>query len=428
MFLYTVVWVVDTGMVGRLGPDAVAAVGWAGQTTWVASAFFMGLAVATTSLVARAVGARRPGEAALWTRLSMLLAAGAGVATAGVFWAAAPTLFAITRLPPAVSGPGTTYIRIVALGNLVGVPLWVASAAHRGFGDTRTPLVGSIAVNIVNISLDYLLIFGHFGFPRLGVTGAALANIAGTMVSSAYVIGVLVLRRLPATPGPGRRIAWSDLRRLVVLGIPSGLENVAIDLARAVAGFAIAGLGTLSLAANELTTAAESISFMPGFGFAVAASVVAGQYVGANEHERGRERVRQGLHLALVFMGGVGLAFVLFPWPFVRLFTTDPELLRLSAQTLRVAGLSQVFVGITEIHAGALRGAGDTRTPLFITALGAWGVRIPLTLVLVYALKAPLPVVWLALLADWSLRSILLSRAYTRSPRFAPISARSPER
>ncbi|HEY3315050.1 MAG TPA: MATE family efflux transporter [Bacillota bacterium] len=408
LILHTLVWNVDTAFMGRVGADAVAAVGNGGQVYWTVIWAFGGLGTGVTALVARAIGAGRRDAATGSAAQALRLAFFCGLAVMVTAFLGAGRVMGLTSLPAATQASAATYIRILAMGAPVYLPAMIALSAIRATGDTRTPMFVTGLLNVVNIILAWGLVFGHFGNQPLGVIGSALAavlaQVFGAGLALAWVFSPrcrLGLRLSQLTRGRGPS---GELARL---SLPSGVESLTMDTARTFGMFFVTALGSVASAASYVSMNAEAFSFMPGYGFAVAASILAGQKLGAGDEAGAKEAVRQCLVVGMAVMGGIGLFFLAVPSLFVRIFTGEPAVVRMASQCLRVAGFAQPLMAVTDILCGSLRGAGNTRTPLFITMGGAWLVRVPLTFVLVAWLKLPVYYAWVAMLADWGARAVV---------------------
>ncbi|MCL6451110.1 MAG: MATE family efflux transporter [Acetobacteraceae bacterium] len=416
MVLHMAVWMIDTAMVGRLGAAALSSVGLGGQVYFSALFAVGAVGVGCTALVARHVGEGRLDRAGFYGGQSITLSLALGVLLTSAAWLAAPGVFRLAGLGREVSASGVVYLRILSLAAPFHLSNLAAGAILRGSGDARTPLFVAGLTNLINALADYLLIFGVGGFPRLGVRGAALASAAGVAAGSLAYVAVYLSGRPRVRPGrsslfPLRpREAWRVLR----LSIPAGLESLLMDGARTVNTFIITVLGTVPFAAAQVAIAAESLSFMPGYGFTLAASVLAGQNLGAGQHRRAVGETWQSLRMAVAVMGGMGLVFLLFPRPLTSLFTTDAGVVREAARCLFVAAFAQPFLAITEVLCGALRGAGDTRTPLGITVLGAWGLRVPLVFLAVRVAGLSLVYAWVVMVVEWAVRAVVSAALFRR--------------
>jgi len=409
------VWMADTAMVGRLGAVALSAVGLGGHLAFTVLFVVGALGIGTMAIVARCAGAGEPENAGRAVGQGLLIGTVAGLAVAAALYAAAPWIYAVSGLGPDVAVEGVAYLRIVAPAMAFLIPGRVAAGALRGSGDTRTPFLVTGFANLLNLVGDYVLIFGYAGFPRMGVRGAALA--ASVSLGLSGVAFVLLLAR----GGPLVRPTWrgglvnlSFMRRLVCLSIPAGLEEALLDGARTVVLFVVAALGKVPLAAMQVAIAAESLSFMPGYGFTIASSILAGQHLGAGRREAARQDTWQAVAIAACVMGSIGVLFLLFPRQIVSVFTTDPAVVALAAPCLWVAAFAQPMMAVTEVLAGAYRGAGDTRFPMYLAAVGGWVVRIPLTMLVVYFWRMTIVEVYWIMVLDWACRGAVAAYFFSR--------------
>ena len=414
MVLHTCVWTVDTAMVGRLGAEALSAVGLGGNVYSTCAWIFAAIGVGVQAMVARAVGAEDAEEAGFSAGQGLLAGFVLGALLAVCTVVAAPWVYRLAGFARDVSGPGSDYMRIVGAGALFFIPLQVGSAILRGSGDTRTPLYITMVMNSLNLVGDYVLIFGVLGFPALGVQGAAIATFAAHVIG-----GILTFRAVFRKNGAVHlrarhvlRIDGPTLRSLIRLGLPAAAEEGLMNGSRVVSSFIIAGLGTAAFAANQVTVAAESLSFMPGYGFAVAAGILVGHNLGAGKAGRAVQVGYRALRHSLAVMGSVAVAFFLAPRLIIGVFTSDPAVVQVASVCLRIAAFEQVFIGMTDTLCGSLRGAGDTRTALVITAAGTWLVRMPLVILAIYVFRLGLPAVWVVTCIDWAVRSALAARHF----------------
>ncbi len=379
--LQTAVGMVDLLMVSRLGAAAIAGVGIGTQVLFVIFMSIGALAVSTTALVARRTGERRPAEASRVLKQSVLLAVGAGVLLALGGVPAAEHIVRLLGAEPTVVTLGGSYLRITFLFSGVLIASYVLGAGLRGVGDSRKPMMAALIINVVNIALDYVLIFGHLGFPALGVEGAAWAAAIGRSAGAAALAFFLLRsssrQRLSLLGREGWRPNLDIIRRLVQIGLPSFIEGLSRSLGFLTFSTIVIGLGTTVFAAQRVVFALMSLSFMPGFAFGIAASALTGQALGAERPDRARRATWFAVRSALLWMGSLAVLFFFGgPW-LVRLFTSDPEIVRIGAAGLKALAVGQPFFACSMVVAGALRGAGDTRFPMLVASLGMWAVRLP---------------------------------------------------
>ncbi len=419
---YTLVSLVDMAMVGTLGPAAVAAVGLGGLFLWFAYSVMASVAVGTTALVARFKGAGREEEKNLVMAQSIILVAFISIVITlvGVFFSG--DVISIMGAELDVVSLGGTYLRVIFLSSLFVFVAFVSESGLRGAGDTRTPMKIDLVVSAANIVLNYLLIFGNFGFPKLGVLGAAIATAAAFTLGGLLHFAVLLSGRYVITLKPElMAVDFGIMRRLLRIGIPASLERMVMSSSFMVYTGIIVAFGTIPLAATQIGIRIEALSFMPGVGFSVAAAALVGQSLGAEDRDKAYSIGWDTTKLAMLFMGGMGLIMMIFaPW-LIRIFTDDPEAIRLGTLYLRIVGLLQPFQALLFVLAGSLDGAGDTRWVLYTTVLGLWVMRLPLAYVSGVTLGLGVLAAWLAMFVDVIARSVVLGMRY-RSRKWMDIT------
>jgi Na+-driven multidrug efflux pump len=431
--LNMLVGLADTFMVGHIGASAVAAVGLGNQVVMLVTTFFAAVATGVTALVARHIGAREAGTAERILGQGYVLGSLLGFLGMILSMALAVPAMIALRAPADVVAPGASYLSIVALTFVPAAWMFTGNAALRGAGDTRSPMLVMLAVNAVNIAVAYALIYGPGPFPELGVAGSALGAAVGRGVGGLLVTWLLLKGRrvrtasgAPAatrrgveaadiqipttTPArlslrPGQlRPDLAQLRRIANIGLPAGAEMLMMRLGLIAYATTVAALGTAAFAAHQIALQAESLSYMPGFGFAVAATTLVGQGLGAGNPARAKADGYLAHRLALILMSLMGVVFFLFPEQIMSIFISDPAVIRLGVWPLRLVAFSQPMLATMMVLAGGLRGAGDTRATLVITAAGLWLVRVPLAFLLTPTLG--LVGAWIAMGVDLNLRGL----------------------
>lgn len=402
----------DAYLAGHLGTAALAAVGLGGQLLNLVAAFFGALGVGTTALVARAVGARDPEAAGRTTYQALEGALLLGVGGMAFALLSGPWLFAALGAEPAVQAVAMAYLQSVALSFPAMAFLFVGNAALRGAGDTLTPMRIWAVVVVTNALLAWAL-SGPFSPFRLGIVGLGAAA-AGARTLGAVLVFLRLWRGSGRLALPRRR-PWVDrglLARILRVGMPAGVEQLLLQLALLNMTGVITGLGTAAYAAHQIGLRVMSLSFLPGWGFAVAASTLTGQALGARQPEAGRRATLVAAAMALALMGTMGVALALGgPW-LVDLFTEDPAVIAQGAAALRITALIQPAMAVSFVFSGALRGAGDTRYTLRVTAASIWIVRLPVAALFAHGLGWGLPGAWLGMLADFAVRAFLFGRRF----------------
>jgi putative MATE family efflux protein len=392
------------------GRNAVAAASVAGQVHFVAFAVLAAITVGTTALVARAVGGGRYREADRVLRLSTLLAS----LVAAALMAVAPfaeVVIAAFGVEPEVVRLGGSYLRILLLFNVPMAIGLVISSGLRGAGDVRTPLLVGVVMNVVNVVLHYALVFGRLGAPRLETDGSALATGISFAVGALLFLWLwgrddLALRRGPWLEGLDAGIA----RRILRIGLPSAAEQLAWQGGLFLFLRLVAGFGTEPVAAYMIGVRILSFSFVPGLGFQVASSTLVGQHLGAEATDEARRSGWRSNLAAMGVMGGAGLGIVLVaPWVAGWFGATGAETVRLTVLFIYVLGAAQPLMAVEFALGGALRGAGDTRFPLFSILTGLFVFRLGGAAVVTQVLHGGVVAVWCCLLMDYAVKAGMLT-------------------
>ncbi len=387
MAMESVFAVTDAFFVSRLGADALAAVGLTESMLAVVYALAMGLGAGATALVARRVGEKDTAGAA--RSAATAVAVGTLVSLVfGVFgFFGAPRLLALMGAPSAVLATGTGYARIMLGGEATIVLLFVANAIFRGAGDAAIAMRTLWVANAINIVLGPLLIFGVGPFPRLGVTGAAVATTIGRGTGALYALWRLT-RPTSRVPLARRDFRYDRgvLARFVEVSGAAALQTVIgtasfIGLVRVVATF-----GAGALAAYTVVMRVIVFALLPAFGMSNAAATLVGQALGARDPARAERAVWTTGHFNAAFLGVVSVLFAAFAPGIVGTFTRDPAVLALGVDGLRIDAAGFLLYGYGMVLTAAFNGAGDTRTPTVLNLLVFWAFEIPVA----YALARPL--------------------------------------
>lgn len=398
----TLVNLVDMIMVGQLGSLAIASVGLGGQFSWFMMPLMFAISTGTLALVARFIGAKDFEKADLVLEQSVYLAflMSIPVMLVGVFLG--DDALRLMGASEGVIKLGYSYIKIFFLFYPVNFIAFSAFAALRGAGDTKTPMKLSILTNILNVILNYLLIFGKFGFPRLEVRGAALAS--GLSIVIAFLVGMFLFLRgsLILKFKPTFKFDFEMVKRILRIGVPATVERFIFSFYNFIYISIVTRFGTIALAAHQVGLRVESIAYMPAFGFNVATSALVGQSLGEGDPEKAEKVVYEALKMVSVFMGIMGLILILFPKYLAMPFITksDPnyvEVIRLAVIYLIIVGISEVPLGWIFVLGGALRGAGDTKSPLYVTAISKLLFRIVPSYVLGFILGFGVIGAWIAM-------------------------------
>lgn len=401
--LQTLLGLVDTAVVARLGTAALSGVGASQQLIWVLTTALIAVSMGTTVLIARFTGAGQRQRANAVLKQSLMVALVMGLALAPVAFIAHP-LLSMLGLPPDAANDGATYLSITMVFALLIVFMFVAGAALRGAGDTRTPMFVTGFINIINAVLAIELVFGGgkaseilsswlssltrsavtvpglSWVPELGVAGSAWAAVISRGIGAFILLGLLMLPNgaLQLWRGGNWRPSFNLIGRIMKVGIPSMVEQLVMSIGILVYSLIVIGMGEVLFATSRLVTNVIFLSQMPGFGFAVAATTLVGQSLGAKHPRRALLGSQLATRSALIWMTAMGVVFFFFGDVILRVFTDDPELLRLGGQAMQVIALTQPPLALAFVLAGSLRGAGDVKFPMWVTTTAVWLVRLPI--------------------------------------------------
>ncbi|MFZ0198478.1 MAG: MATE family efflux transporter [Candidatus Sulfotelmatobacter sp.] len=387
MVLESLFGVVDVFWVGRLGANAVATVGLTESMLSLVFSVGMGLSLSTTAMVARRIGEKDPQGAAVAGVQAIALGLFVSLAIGLPCFFFAPNLLRAMGASPEIVAIGSYYTRICLGGSFAVLLLFLNNAIFRGAGDAAIAMRLLWVSNVINLILDPCLIFGWGPFPRLGVTGAAVATLTGRSIGVLYQFYRLmrgterihILKRQV-------RLQLDVLLRLIRVSLTGILQFAIahtswIGLVRIVSFFGAAALAGYTIAIRIVI-----FVILPSWGLSNAAATLVGQNLGADHPERAEKSVwRTGLY-NMIFLGAVGLVFIFFPEPIIRLFTHDPAVVPMGVACLRIVSYGNLGYAYFMVMMQAFNGAGDTITPTIVNFFGFWLFEIPLA----YWLAIPL--------------------------------------
>lgn len=420
MILYMMIWVFDTMMVGRYGGNlAVSSVGLSSEiiSTFSNILIASGLSIGITSLVARSMGAKNHNKAEEYATLGFILTIIIAILLSFSFFYFSDNMLHLAGAGDNVVSLGGSYLRIASIGIFFSMTMNSLNGTLRGSGNTKIPLTASILINIINITLDYLLIFGKMGFPELGVKGAALATAIAQIFGFTFIL-IYVFKYSTIKPRLKYLIEFNTTRlsSLVHLSVPSALQEGSFSISRLLSNFFIISLGTISFAANQIATTIESVSFMPGWGFAVAATTLVGHKIGEGDYKKAREYANTSIFLGVIVMLFCSVLFLLVPNVLIKLFiaSSETDVINLGTYCLMIASIEQPFMAISMIVGGSLKGLGDTKTPFKVALFSSWIIRLPLMFIIIYVLKLSVIFVWIITGIQWMIDGTLIFLLYKK--------------
>jgi MATE family multidrug resistance protein len=378
----TLMGIVDSAFVGRLGAAELGAVAFANIWSWTIFSLFLGSASAVQTFVAQAQGARDERRCGRWAWQGLwAMAPPTALAALAAYFAAPallPSFLNFVGSAPELTQPAIEYIQPRAFGFFALGMMYVWNGFYRGVGMTTVPLLVGLIANLANAVGDYALIFGELGAPRLGIAGAAIATSASEFLDATLLFGVAAWPSVrarfatqPYAPDPAAFV------RLLRVGLPIGAQWVFDALSFAVFTLILAAMSAESVAASHAFIMLVNVSFMIALGVSGATQTLVGRAVGAGEPRLAVTALKHGLGVALSVSTALAIGLATAPELLMRVFTDDPDVLALGVDVLRLGALFQLLDAAHIVTMGALRGAGDTFWPAAWQTALAWGVFVP---------------------------------------------------
>ena len=403
-FLNSLVGLVDTKLSASLpnGEAATDAIGGASYIMWLIGLVIMAIGVGATALISRSVGKGRLGVANVVLGQALTLAVGSGVIIGVLIYFLSSPITDLLNMTPEAAAFFDDYMKIIAIGVPAASTLFALIACSRGAGDSMSPLIAMIARNAVNIVMSWLFsgvtiagLTSPLGLD-LGVKGIAFGTIAGDLVGALIILSMAISGRWSITLKLRRmKIHSIMVWRLVRLGIPNFFETFGMWIGNF---FIIAFVGLLArqmntdglLGAHIIGIRIEAFSFMPGFGMGIAGATLAGQYLGMGRPDLAKKAVFRCTMIAMIIMGSLGLAFIVFARPITAALSQQPAHMELVPPLLVICGIIQVPFAIGIVFRSAMRGAGDVKWVMGMTWFTTYALRLPMAYI-VSGVDIPIP-------------------------------------
>jgi len=377
--LWVVGMTVDMIWVGKLGVASIAGVGVAGMIVWLLMAARWGLSTGTRAMIARFVGAGDAGGANHAAQQAFVISAiyAIIVTSIGIFFA--ESMLTLFGLEPSVVAEGAAYLRIQLIGS-VGISLWMmGEGIMQASGDAVTPMKITVVARGLHLLIDPFLILGWWIFPRLGVAGAAWANLTAYTVGMVLTLWFLFSRRSRLRLSLRNfsfdlNIIW----RIVKIGIPGSIMGMARTFGRTMLLWIMTPFGTLAVAGHALAQRMEMFLYMPGWGLGMAAGVLVGQNLGARQPKRAERSGWLAAGLMTAFMVACSVAILIWAENIIRIFNAEPGLVGIASTFIRIEAVGYLVMGLVAVLQMSISGSGDTVPPMLISLLMIWVLQIPL--------------------------------------------------
>ncbi len=410
--LNTLVGLVDTYLAGRISPTATAAVGVAAYVSWLVSMLVMLVATGTTALVSRSEGAGDHSDANHFCNQSLTLAVLVGIGLGAMVYLAAPWLALCFRMAGDAYDITVTYLRIEAIGHMPMSVTLVACAAFRGIGKMRVPMLIFLVINSVNVAASCSLVYGVGPLPALGVNGIVGGTLVARLLGTVLILSVLVLGRAGLTLKRDELpITLARARRIIRIGLPAALDGGVMWSGQflfllIIARLAPNPLGEAYLAAHIVAVRVEAFTYLPAVAWGAATATMIGQALGAGDSRRAVHSGHEGVLQCGLLSVAISTCFALSAAFIYRQMSADPLVQSVGTGPFRVLAVLQPFLVVSIVYVAGLRGAGDTRFPLLITAIGAFAIRVPLGYLFGIALNGGLLGAWIGMFGDMVWRAV----------------------
>lgn len=429
--MQTAVQYIDTAMVGSLGTQATAAVGATSTVNWLIGSTVSAVGVGFLSYVSRACGAgdiKRAGKAASQAVLAVLVC---GLLFTALTLGLSPMVPVWMQVDTAIQKLASQYFFILYSPMLARAAIIIFGTLLRSTGDTKTPMRIGIVVNIVNVVLNFLLIYPTRDVMGILIPGAGFGVIGAAVASAiSFVVGgvcmTIALWRHPVVSPKGQSLRpdWEVLGPCLKVALPNGLQRFGTSLGYVAFASMINSVGEVATAAHTIANTVESAFYIPGYGMQTAAATLAGNALGANDERRVKDLARMIIFIEVAMMIVSGSLLFVFAPNMMQLFSKDPEVIRLGANVLRMVAISEPFYGVSIIIEGMMQGMGNTVLPFIFSISGMWGIRIVGTFICTQLLGMGLISAWACMIAHNMLLFMMFVFCYV-SGRWNPMHKRN---
>ena len=409
--LQTLVQYIDAAMVGRIGADATATVGMSTSVTWLVNGPLFAMGIGFMAFISRCMGAKSYKDVKRASVQSVLVTMVAGVVVGVLTLLISPVLPVWMGVEEKIRHDASLYFAIICLPMLFRSAIIIFGAVLRAVGDTKTPMLVNVCMNIVNIILNYIFIYDTrmiqiagknvkmFGF-GYGAVGAGIGTAVSFVVGGILMTIALYKNSYVSPKGCKIRPERIILEPCIRVGLPVAMERMATCLGHVVFASLVTGLGTVAFAAHSIALTVEQAFYIPGYGMQTASATLAGNAIGANDQKRLQALTRMLITMILVVMTASGALLFLFAPQLLSIFTKEHEVIALGTVVLRMVAVSEPMFGVLVILEGIFNGVGDTVKPFYYALFSMWGVRVFLTFLCVNVFHLGLYAVWGCMIAN----------------------------
>lgn len=403
--LTTLLQYVDTAMVGRLGAAATASVSLTTSVNWLIGSSFSAIGVAVVAIVSAAYGAGDSDKIKRVSSQIIIYVAAVGLVIGALAVGLSPVIPVWMQADVSIQRQASVYFGIISIPLVFRASTVICACALRAVKDTRTPFVINLLANILNVILNYLLIYTA----GLGVTGAAIATAVSSALAGMAMFIVMMRSQVLRCEIRPLRFDRDIFRETVRIGLPALATSTASCLGHIVFASLVSSMGTTVFAAHSIALSAETLFYLPGYGLRSATSTLIGISVGEDDHGKFKVIERQSVILTVVMMAMTGLLLFLFADPMMRIFTPDEEVIRQGSRVLRLIAVSEPLFGLMIVSEGIYYGLGQTKITFIVATTGSWGIRILSTVICVHVLHTTLFEVWICMFADNAFRALAMA-------------------
>jgi putative MATE family efflux protein len=396
--------------VGRISPLIVGAVGISNIIFRIIWTFLKGLGIGASAHVAQSYGAGENHKILFLSKQGVLIALGFSIIFQQLIYHFTDTILLVFDPSSELLSNAVVFLKTISWSLPFSAVILMANGIFQGMGNAKTPMVATGILNVLNIVLGYVLIFGNLGFPELGLRGAGYAFTIGHIFGFAFIVYKLFkeMDQIVVENDKYYNIVKKDeIIQLLKYGIPTSFEMAFWQISSIFLTRAILNYGEVVYAAYQLGLQAEAISYMPALGISIASATFIGQSFGTKDLKKAKIYYKELFRITVIITAFTGGALILFPSTIMRVLTTDAETIKIGSLYLFIMGFTQLPQNLGFMFNGIFRGAGYPNIPVTISGIGVWLIRVPLALIISFILDWDIIYIWYVLALDLTARFII---------------------